>query len=327
MPDPKVGANEILVRIAASGVCHSDLDIVEGRLERAKYPLTIGHEAAGYIEKIGEAFNSRKSENQGITHLKEGQKVLVYPTYGCGSCWYCIYGRDNLCQAAKSIGFEIDGSHADYLLVKSPRNIFPIHNLKPSEAAPIACAGITVYEAIKEYVLPRARPGCSALIIGVGGLGHIAIQILKKLTDLEVIAVDKNEQKLGLAQKLKADHVLEYEDKLLEKLRKMPNICATLDLVGTDKTLKLGYECLTTQGILVVIGAAGGILKYRGPDPKRREIVGPIIGSMGSMKELIEMAEKSKIKILHQEHPLEEIGSVLEKLRQGEILGRAILVP
>lgn len=325
VPEPQPSGNEIVVKITASGICHSDIDIVEGKLERTKYPLTIGHEAAGVIYKIGEDLHHTQ------VPLSEGQKVAVYPTFGCGFCRFCLAGRENLCASAQAIGFEMDGSHAKYLLVKSPNHIFPIHNIDAQEAAPLSCAGITAYEAIKEYVLPRATPGAFVTVIGVGGLGHIAIQILKKMADVQIIAIDKDEKKLKLAEDLKADHVLESSNdrNLVEEIRKLSsdNVCATLDFVGNDSTLQLGYESLGIQGILVVVGAMGGTLSYRGPDPKRREIVGPIIGSLGSMREILDMVENKEIAILHQSFSLDQIDSAFDKLKHREIIGRAVLTP
>jgi propanol-preferring alcohol dehydrogenase len=324
--DPEAKSNEVLVKISASGICHSDLDIIEGKLERARYRLTIGHESTGTVYKVGEKVDLKQIS------ISEGQKVSIYPTFGCGVCEHCLAGRENLCSKAQAMGFEMDGSHAEYLLVKTPNHLFPIYNIDPKEAAPLSCASITVYEAIKEYVLPKVKPGAFVTVIGVGGLGHIAIQILKKMTDARVIAIDKDEAKLKLAEDLKADHVINSDDNnrnLVEEIKKLSSekVCATLDLVGSDLTMKLGFDALGTRGILIVIGAMGGTLSYRGPDPKWREIVGPMIGSLSSMRKILEMAERREIKVLTQSYPLDQIELALEKLKHSEITGRAILIP
>jgi propanol-preferring alcohol dehydrogenase len=319
-PEPK--GKEVVVRITGSGVCHSDLHIIDGELERVKYPLTIGHEPSGYVYKVG---------TEAADTVRTGEKVVVYPTFGCGVCRHCLKGNENLCQRAISVGFETDGSHAEYLLVKSPRYLYPISQLQPSEAASLSCAGVTVYSAIKNYIIPNSYPGSFVLVIGVGGLGHIAVQILGKLTPAQVIAVDVDERKLRMAEELGVEYAIlgGKRSSVAEEITRIGgnDISAVIDFVGTDETLRLGYDSLGIQGNLVVIGAGGGILEYRGPDPKNRKITGPIMGSLIDMKEIVEMAEEKKFLIKCETFNLTEIGKVLEKIRYSEIVGRAVVHP
>jgi len=316
--EPEPGPRQVVVKITASGVCRSDLHIVEGALQRTRYPLTLGHEPAGYVHAVGKE----------VDNFSVGDKVLVYPTQGCGTCRYCLEGKDSLCHRAESFGFEKDGSHAEYLLVDSGRYLFRLGRLGAAEAAPLSCAGITVYHAIKNHVVGFASPGDYVVVIGAGGLGHIAVQILSGLTATRIIAVDVQDSKLELMRRLGADYVV--NTKAAEStLRQIGSdrIAAVLDIVGSDETLRLGYESLGTSGHMVVLGAAGGTLKYSGPDGKDRIIGGPIIGSLTDMRETIELAESGIIRMVHKEFPLAMVGDVLNKLKRGEIEGRAIVEP
>lgn len=316
--EPEPGPHQIVVRITGSGVCRSDLHIVEGALERTRYPLTLGHEPAGYVHAVGKE----------VDNFSKGEKVLVYPTQGCGTCRYCIEGKDNLCHRAEAVGFEKDGSHAEYLLVDSGRYLFRLEHLQAAEAAPLSCAGITVYHAIKNHVMGFASPGDYVVVIGAGGLGHIAVQILAGLTATRIIVVDEKDSKLDLMRKLGVNYVVNSKD-AGSALRRIGSdrIAAVLDIVGSDETLRLGYESLGTSGHLVVLGAAGGTLRYSGPDAKDRIIGGPIIGSLTDMRETIELAELGIIKMNHHEFPLGMVGDVLNRLKQGDIEGRAIVEP
>lgn len=316
--EPEPGPHQIVVKVVASGVCRSDLHIVEGALQRTKYPLTLGHEPAGYVHEVGKE----------VDGFSEGEKVLVYPTQGCGRCRYCIEGRESLCSRAESFGFEKDGSHAEYLLVDSGRYLFPMERIQPAEAAPLSCAGITVYHAIKNHVLNVAAPGDYVVVIGAGGLGHIAVQILSELTAAKIIAVDAKESKLDLMKKLGADYVVSAGE-AESTLRQVGSdrIATVLDIVGSDETLRLGFESLGVGGHMVVLGAGGGVLKYSGPDAKGRIITGPIIGSLTDMRETLDLAELGTIKMVHSEFPLGAISEVLNRLKEGSIEGRAIVEP
>src|SRR2546425_11507146 len=141
-PEPRPG--EVVVKIVASGVCHSDLHIAKGEFASVKYPITLGHEPAGTIRDVG----------GDVKDLKKGQPVLVYPGSGCGRCWFCLQGEENHCENGRFFGFDQDGAYAEYLLVESSRYLFPIPGLSTDEAAPLACAGITAYHAVKAKALP-----------------------------------------------------------------------------------------------------------------------------------------------------------------------------
>jgi len=316
---PEPGPGEVVVRIVASGVCHSDLHIARGEFEEVKYPITLGHEPAGYVYEVGE----------GITGLKKGQSVIVYPARGCGRCWFCLRGEENHCEDGKFIGFDQDGGYAEYLLVESPRYLFPFSELSLDEAAPLGCAGLTAYHAVKAKALPALHAGDYVVIIGVGGLGHLAIQLLKKMSTCSIVAVDVRRRSLSLAEKLGSDKTVLAGKNVVAHVRRVvkKGVGAVIDFVGSTSTLTASYEMLRAGGRLVIVGAAGGHLKMDSGSTNAREVHGSISGSLTEMKELVELARQKQFKVVVKAYPLEQVNDVLKVLEEGRIEGRAVLKP
>ncbi len=316
---PEAGPGEVVVKIVASGVCHSDLHIARGEFEAVKYPITLGHEPAGCVYEVGE----------GVTGLKKGQPVIVYPGRGCGRCWFCLRGEENHCEDGKFIGFDQDGGHAEYLLVESPRYLFPLSGLSLDEGAPLGCAGITAYHAVKAKALPVLHAGDCVVIIGVGGLGHVAIQLLKKMSTCSIVAVDLRRQSLSLAEKLGSDQTILAGKNMGAQVRRVAKkgVGAVIDFVGSTSTLTASYEMLRAGGRLVVVGAADGHLKMDSSSTNGREVHGSISGSLSEMSELVELARRKQFKVVVKAYPLEQVNEVLKMLEEGRIEGRAILKP
>ena len=297
-----------------SGVCGSDVHIIQGKLERVKYPLILGHEAVGRVYETCVEIPKQLSD-----------KVIVYPTTGCLECMYCRSKSYEMCNVSRTIGFELNGSHAEYLFVPV-ENLIPT-TLDPIHAAPLACAGITSYSAIKNYVMNRIKPVEYTLLYGVGGLGHIAIQLMRKLAPSIIIAIDKDQSKLKLAEKFGAEIV--FQKASSEEIRKLSagGVSFALDFVGSDDSLALCFDSLKFGGKLIVIGSGGGTLAYRGPDKKRREIVGLITGSIHELQELVKFVEKGEIQIVTQRFSFEGFREAISLIKDGKVVGRAILVP
>jgi len=316
---PEAGPGEVVVKIVASGVCHSDLHIARGEFEAVKYPITLGHEPAGCVYEVGE----------GVTGLKKGQPVIVYPGRGCGRCWFCLRGEENHCEDGKFIGFDQDGGHAEYLLVESPRYLFPLSGLSLDEGAPLGCAGITAYHAVKAKALPVLHAGDCVVIIGVGGLGHVAIQLLKKMSTCSIVAVDLRRRSLSLAEKLGSDQTILAGKNMGAQVRRVAKkgVGAVIDFVGSTSTLTASYEMLRAGGRLVVVGAADGHLKMDSSSTNGREVHGSISGSLSEMSELVELARRKQFKVVVKAYPLEQVNEVLKMLEEGRIEGRAVLKP
>jgi len=193
-------------------------------------------------------------------------------------------------------------------LVESPRYLFPLAGLSLDEGAPLGCAGITAYHAVKAEALPVLHAEDYAVVIGVGGLGHIAIQLLKKMSPCSIVAVDVRRRSLSLAEKLGSEETV-------------------IDFVGSTSTLNASYETLRAGGRLVVVGAAGGHLRMESGSANGRQVHGSVSGSLSEMRELMELARTKQFKVVVKAYPLERVNEVLEMLEEGRIEGRAVLKP
>jgi len=206
VPDPHPGPGQVVVRVAGSGLCHTDFTVISrdrSYWKNERPPFTLGHEIAGWVEEVG----------TGVTKVQRGDAVAVNPSWAsCGCCHMCRSGEENHCLYQKAIrapGVGYDGGHAPYVLVPEVRFLVPIGNLDPIEAAPLTDAGITTYSAIK-LALPGIWPGSTAVVIGVGGLGLYAVQFLRQLTGARIVAVDSTEARLKLAREYGADDSVRF---------------------------------------------------------------------------------------------------------------------
>src|SRR6476659_7415665 len=215
VPESHAGPGQVVVRVAGSGLCHTDFTVISRERSYWKNeppPFTLGHEIAGWVEEVG----------AGVKQLRHGDAVAVNPSWAsCGHCHMCRSGEENHCLYQKAIrapGVGYDGGHAAYVLVPESRFLVPIGDLDPIEAAPLTDAGLTTYTAIKS-ALPEIYPGSTAVVIGVGGLGLYAVQFLRQLTGARVIAVDSTEARLKLAREHGADDVIPSGPEAADRIR------------------------------------------------------------------------------------------------------------
>lgn len=324
---PEVGPDQVLVKIGGAGACHSDLHVLEWPEGQVPWqlPFTLGHENAGWVEQIG----------AGVRGLSRGDAVVVYGPWGCGRCKPCRLGRENYCERAPEIlglggGLGFDGGLAEYMLVPASRLLIPIGDLDPIEAAPLADAGLTPYHAIK-HSLSRLEPGSTAVVIGAGGLGQMAVQLLRALSSAQIVVVDKAADKLKQAKRAGADEVFVNDQLTRAKIR---GLCGgqgaelVLDMVGSNDTLALGAASVRAEGHLTIVGLALGTLPLT--------FFGVAYGVSvrtsywGTIPELIELVSLARAKKIHthvEAYPLEKAAQVYEKLAAGEISGRAVLTP
>jgi propanol-preferring alcohol dehydrogenase len=325
---------EVVVKVKAAGVCHSDIHIWEGgydlghgrRLSLAdrgmKLPLTLGHETAGEAIACG-------PEAQGI---EIGQNYLVYPWIGCGECEVCRSGAENYCvNASRTLGVNRDGGYAEYVLVPDARYLVPIGDLDPAEMAPYACSGVTVYSALKKFGDAIKRH--PLVVIGAGGLGHMALGILKALDarGAVVVDIDPVKQKAALAAGALAAVDGNAPDGIAQIQQAVGGPCyAALDLVGSPQTAELGFNCLTRGGTLVMVGLFGGAAPWPLPliATKAVSILGSLVGNLQETRELVELVRAGKLdKIPLTRLPLERANDALLGLRDGKFVGRAVLCP
>jgi propanol-preferring alcohol dehydrogenase len=317
---PEPGPNEVLVKVTAAGLCHSDLHVIdwpEGTLAW-ELPFTLGHETAGTVAVIG----------AGVTAFGEGDAVLVYGPWGCGTCWQCVRGAENLCpnRGAGGCGLGYDGGLAAYVVVPSPRLLVPIGDLDPIGAAPLTDAALTSYHAIKPE-LPRLLPGTCVVVIGVGGLGHVAVQLLGALSPARVVAVDPREDARQLALRAGAEVALDPMDDVRAETGSVGAILV-LDFVGSDETLRAAASVLAVGGHISIVGLGGGAVPMTfGALPLEWSAGKPSWGTLPELHEIVALARAGAIEIEVERLELDQALDGYRRLRNGEVVGRAVVVP
>jgi propanol-preferring alcohol dehydrogenase len=323
LPIPEPGAGQIRLRIAGAGLCHSDLTLMAFDPPIAPLPKILGHEATGWIDKLG-------AHVQGLT---VGDAYGVYFSWGCGRCPPCAHGEENVCDhAAVTPGFGtgLDGAMADYVLIDHPRHLVPLGALDPVAAAPLMCAGITTYNTIRQG-LPVLTPRSSAVVIGVGGLGHIAIQILRALSPARIIAVDTDPEKLAQATRLGAHHGVPGGPDAAPSIRALTgDLGATLviDLVGIDATLALARAILAQRGQLKLVGVGGGTLPLRFFEMPREAAVSiPYAGTLTDLIAVVELAARDLVRPEVTRIGFDALEETYALMAAGKLQGRAVLTP
>ena len=326
VPRPTPGPGQVLIRVGGAGVCHSDLHVMEEDLG-FRGEFTLGHENAGWVAQLG----------AGVTGFKEGDAVAVYGPWGCGYCHACQLSMENYCENWAALGgfgggLGFDGGMAEYMLVPSVRLLVPLGSLSPTTAAPLTDAALTPYHAIKR-ALPLLTADVAVVVVGVGGLGHMAVQLLRVLAPVRVIAADVDPAKLEQAKALGADEVFNTRDlnEAAEQIRKITGgrgAGFVLDCVGVQPTLDLGVKLLGRNSVWTIAGLGGGHHDFHhGSTPYGCVVSIPYWGSRVELMEVIAMARDGRIHAETAEFPLEQAAEVYAKLKAGQITGRAVLVP
>jgi propanol-preferring alcohol dehydrogenase len=331
-PTPK--GTQILVKVQSVGVCHSDVHVWEGYYEGiggqplkttdrgVKYPLTPGHEIAGIVDGLGEQ----------VERFSKNEKVLVYPWIGEGLCPACRIGEENLCDKPRSLGIYNDGGYAQYVLVPSYRYLVKIgNNMDTDTSAPLACAGLTSYGAVKNANL---KPDENVVIVGTGGLGLMAIQLAKAVTGAKIIAMDIDDQKLDVAKKNGADITInsKKEDpvKAIMELTDKLGADAVIDFVNASKTVETDMQFLRRRARLVLVGLFGGELKLSLVTMPTRayRLIGSYTGTLSDLIELVSLAERGVIKpVVSNRFTLDQATEALTMLTKGKIIGRGVVNP
>ena len=326
--EPKAGPGQVVVRIGGAGACHSDLHLIhdfEGGLLPWGPPFTLGHENAGWVHAVG----------AGVTGIDVGTPVAVYGPWGCGKCHRCRQGVENYCEQQAAIGaagggLGLNGGMAEYMLVPSSRFLVPLGDLDPALAAPLTDAGLTPYHAIKRS-LHLLIPGSTAVVIGAGGLGHMAMQILKALSPAQVIAVDKLDTARRLALAVGADHAIDATGTTADEIKQFTagkGADLVLDLVGSDATLALGAASARSLGHMTLVGIAGGSYPFSFfSSAYEVSFATTYWGNQTELMEVISLARAGHIRPHVERYSLGEAVDVYRRLAKGEISGRAVIVP
>jgi len=332
---PKALGAQVVVKVSAVGVCHSDLHLWEGGYDMGdgsflkvtdrgvKYPVTPGHEIAGTVAEIG----------PDVKDVAVGDDVLVYPWLGCSFCKTCISGNENLCESPRSIGLFQDGGYAEMVLVPHYKHLARISGLNHDSATSLACAGLTAFTAIKKA---KANSPEFIVIIGAGGLGLMGVQIAKALTDAQIVCVDLDDAKLQTAKELGADYTVNSKNAGSDLVSEIISVCGSkgadsvIDFVNAPNTAKLGLAVLRKRGILVLVGLFGGSLGISLVTIPLKSITiqGAYTGSYADMLELVELAKSGAInpKIV-MKYALDDANQAMKDLGERKINGRAVINP
>lgn len=327
VPDPKIRkSTDVIVRIGGAGVCRTDLHIIEGVWRphmdpngESLLPLIMGHENAGWVEEVGK-------EVEGI---RVGDPVIVHPKISGGTCLACRRGFD-MHGPGTFPGLDCDGGYAEYLCT-SERNIVPLpKSLAPKEVAPYADAGLTAYRAVKKATR-HLLPGESCVVIGAGGLGHIAIQCLKAMCAADVIVVDKSDASLALAARIGADKLVKADGNEVEAVLSLTDGLggeAVIDFVGEKGMTSKGLAMTRPMGSYYVVGYGEDI---RVPTVDmvitEKNIIGNLVGTWAELVELMALADRGLVDLTTVEYSLADANRALHDLHEGKIHGRAVLVP
>jgi NAD+-dependent secondary alcohol dehydrogenase Adh1 len=321
-PTPEPAApTDVLVRIGGAGVCATDLHAIDGLMEPAgvTLPRVLGHENAGWVEAVGD----------GVTSVAVGDPVLVYPPYSCGLCVACRRGNDMHCERHQFTGLSVDGGFAEHVLVSERSLIKLPPEVAPADVAPHADAGLTAYHAVRQLA-HRAVPGTTSVVIGIGGVGHIALQLVRELCSSRVVAIDVDERRRLLAEELGADAVVDGAGArdAIGDLTGGRGADLVFDFVGTDETHAASLAMLARGGAYSVIGYGGTVTAESAAlVVNEHSIVGNLVGTWVDLWELLQLHAQRRVTLRTQIFPLDSVNEVLDQLRSGDVTGRAVLVP
>ena len=330
---PKPKNAQVLVRIKAAGICHSDLHLWEGGYMGAggkfmkvedrgvHFPLTPGHEVSGIIEDVGES----------VLQFQKGDKVLVYPWIGDQICRSCKAGDEHLCEAPQTLGIYQDGGYSDLILVPNYKYLIKLQEIDFNSSASLACSGLTAYTAIKKS---SAMPGENLVIIGAGGLGLMAVQIAKAITNATIIIMDVDDEKLKEAKKLGANITVNSMSsdpiKAVKDITNGKGCEVLVDFVNNNKTAPTAIEILRKRGRYIMVGLFGGSLELNLPLVPLRSfnITGAYTGGFNDLVELVSLFRAGKINsVVSKHYKLEEANKALQDLKNRKIIGRAVFNP
>lgn len=319
VPVPSAGPGEVILRTSASGLCRTDLEMMDHGAQFLPWigPFTIGHESAGHVLEIGD----------GVVGLAVGDAVLVHSNTSCGHCANCLRGRDQFClDKPPNYGVGADGGLAPYMKARQ-RDLVEIGALDPRVAAPLADAGATGYGAVldvRRYVLDDGY----VAVIGVGGIGGVAVQLLRRLTGARVIAVERPER-FGFARDNGADELVASAPAAAEEIMALTGgrgVDATIDVVGADDTLALAAAITASLGAISLVGLSGGTFPFgfAAPRPGVRVFTSTTC-SLGELRRVVDFAQRGDLVIRHETFAFDDIERGYDALRAGQVDGRAVI--
>ncbi|CAN5647972.1 NAD(P)-dependent alcohol dehydrogenase [soil metagenome] len=320
------GPHDVIVKIGAAGLCRTDIHIRDGDWKEVqdgaglKLPYTLGHENSGWVHDIGSA----------VDNVEIGDAVILHPLVTCGLCRACRAGQDMHCADGAFPGLVVDGGFADFMKTGA-RNLIKLEEgLEPKDVAAHSDAGLTAYHAVKKAAV-LLYPGTTAVVIGAGGLGHIAIQCLKALTPAEVIVVDTSEPALKLAEQIGADHGVLADGTEIDRVKEMTDgkgAEVVIDFVAERGVEKRAPEMVRNAGSYYVVGYGGSLdLLTHTVIFREINVVGNLVGTYNELAELMTLAAQGKVTLHTNTYPMDAINDAMADLDGGRLQGRGILVP
>jgi len=319
VPVPEPGPGQVLVRVAASGLCRADLRLVDGPPDPwSRAPFTLGHESTGRVAVLG----------PGVEHLAVGDGVVVSGVLFCGSCDRCVRGRQDECRTLVTAGSGAgdDGGLAEYLLAEV-RHVVPLGTLDPVAAAPLADAGATAYHVVRGAA-PLLAPGATAVVVGMGAAGGFAVQYLRQFTGARIIALDPREARLADARRLGADDAFPADGDAAALVRELTGTGAeaVLDFVGSTSTLEISVGALGNGGRVLVAGEDGGMVPLGW---ERLPVNGGLVGSSGftpgDLRQVVALAATGRLELLATAYPFHQVAECLDALREDSVAGAAVI--
>lgn len=322
--DPKIESpTDVVVRIGGAGVCRTDLHIIEGiwrEKSNVALPYIMGHENAGWVEAVG-------SQTNGI---KVGDPVVCHPLVTSGHCLACRRGNDMHASGSTFPGINANGGYAEYLKTSQRSLIKLPKTLAPKDVAPYTDAGLTAYRAAKK-ASRHLLPGQFVVVIGVGGLGHIGVQVLKALCAATVIAVDRSDGSLELAKQCGADHLIKADGNEVEAIKELTDgqgAEAVIDFVGEGDVIQKGLAATRNDGFYYIVGYGGKVeVPTLDMIASEKTIVGNLVGTYAELVELMALADRGRVNLRTREYRLSDANQALLDLHHGKVHGRAVLIP
>ncbi|GGQ82165.1 alcohol dehydrogenase AdhP [Kitasatospora griseola] len=313
---PTPAPHQVLVRIECSGLCHTDIHAAHGDWPvKPSPPFVPGHEGVGVVEAAG----------SNVRHVKVGERVAIpWLADACGRCDYCVTGWETLCLSQHNSGYSVDGAYAEYAVAHGDYVVPVPDGVDPMDAAPLSCAGVTTYKAVK---LSGARPGTRVLISGIGGLGHLALQYAR-IFGAETVAVDITDDKLKLAKELGADHVIDARiQDVAHEVHKLGGADAAVSLAVSNASFRAAYDSLRRGGTLVLVALpAGGELTLPVFETvlNGTRVIGSIVGTRQDLAEVFRLHQLGRTKVIRETRKLEDVNACFADVLAGKVSARLV---
>ena len=318
-PVPEAGPGEILVRIEASGLCHTDIHAARGEWPvKPAPPFVPGHEGVGLVEQVG----------PGVTEHAVGDRVaLPWLGWACGTCLYCVTGWETLCESQRNTGYSIDGAHAEYAVASARYAVRVPDGVDPLEAAPLTCAGVTTYKAVK---VAGVRPGERVAIFGIGGLGHLAQQYAQ-IFGAETVAVDVTAEKLDLATSLGAAHTVDAATTdPVERITALGGVDVAIVLAASPRVIEQAHLSLRRGGRLVLVSLPADnaiTLPVFETVLKGITVLGSIVGTRADLAEVFALHAAGRTRVVYETRKLDDINDAVDDVLAGRVAARLVLQP